>query len=238
MNALKLLANHPFCADQLEGERILTPEPFRSLAQSRDPEDFATFGVALGEFHLEWKGREMPGLELHDAAWFSRAAPYVLAEVASLAESSEYELTLAQSGQLEEAGVILAELAEPLSGLLPSFVHGRCVLENAGFVGNRPCMRDWSWSFSGLSWVDIATLSEGAETISSDVLVALVRSYADAADYPVGVVGDLIPFCRALHDVFVLDHWNRALSSGTVASGSVKVASRRPIARMLELSGA
>ena len=237
-SALDLLKTHPFCADRLDGDRVLTLEPFRALASSRDPEDYARFGAALGAFHLEWKGRELPGLELHDAAWYSRAAPYVLAEVASRAETGEYELTLAQSGQLEEAGVILAELAEPLSGLLPSFVHGHCTLETAGFVGDRPCLRDWSLACAGLAWVDIATLSEGAEDTSQDVLVALVRSYAEAADYPVGTVGDLIPFCRALHDVFVLDHWNHALTRGEAPAGSFKRAARRPISRMLELSGA
>jgi hypothetical protein len=133
-----LLEHHPFNA----GPENL--ELFRSLEGVRDPEAWNRFGRALGAFHLEFKGAQLPGLPVRDAAWFSRAAPYVLAEVASLAERGEYELTMAQTGLLEEAGIMLAELSEPLTGLLSSFVHGHCTLSMAGFVGERACLRDWS----------------------------------------------------------------------------------------------
>jgi hypothetical protein len=177
-------------------------------------------------------------LPVRDAAWFSRAAPYVLAEVASLSERGEYELTMAQTGLLEEAGIMLAELSEPLTGLLSSFVHGNCTLSTAGFVGERACLRDWSHAAKGLAWLDVSGLSEGAEGAGQDCLVALVASYGDAADYPTQALGDLIPFTRALQDLYTLDGWNTDLTSGARAPGSVKLESRRQISRLIEMAGA
>lgn len=227
----KMLGFHPFYASNLESD-FVPLSPISSL------EDFSSFGAALGAFHLEFKGKAIPDLELRDAVWFSRASPYVLAEVASLADRGEYEITPAESELLEQAGVMIAELSEPLSGLFSSIVHGNCRLENAGFVESRAALRNWDAACVGLPWLDIAVLSAAVERISSDALVALIGSYAEAADYPVGVVGDLVPFCRALHDVLVLDGWNTELSSGARESGSLKLDSRAVIRRLLELSGA
>jgi hypothetical protein len=230
LSALTILEHHPFNAG--------LSDSFQSLTGNRDPETFARFGQALGAFHLEFKGAQLPGLQVRDAAWFSRAAPYVLAEVASLAERGEYELTMTQTGLLEEAGVMLAELSEPLTGLLSSFVHGNCTISTAGFIGDRPCLRDWSRATKGLSWIDISSLSEGAEDASQDCLVALVSSYGEAADYPTQALADLIPFTRALQDLYTLDTWNTDLTSGARASGSVKVESRRSISRLIQMAGA
>jgi hypothetical protein len=233
-SALTILEHHPFNA----GSSLEKSEGFVPLAGNRDPETFARFGQALGAFHLEFKGAQLPGLQVRDAAWFSRAAPYVLAEVASLSERGEYELTMTQTGLLEEAGVMLAELSEPLTGLLSSFVHGNCNLSTAGFIGDRACLRDWSRAAKGLAWLDISGLSEGAEAASQDCLVALVSSYGEAADYPTQALADLIPFTRALQDLYTLDGWNTDLTSGARASGSVKVESRKNISRLIELAGA
>jgi hypothetical protein len=231
--ALHLLEHHAFCADWLEN--TVQDGVFISLSQTIEPEAFARFGQALGAFHLEFKGKDLPGLELHDAAWFSRSAPYVLAEVASLAESGEYDLSLPELGQLEEAGIVIAELAEPLTGLFSSFVHGNCTLETSGFIGDRPCLRAWQYATVGFPWLDVASLSREAEDASRDCLVALVSSYADAADYPVGALGDLVPFVRAMHDVYTLDRWNVELSSGVRGSGSLKLEGERRVRRLLEL---
>jgi hypothetical protein len=222
---------HPFYANALEPD-------FVALSPTTSLEDFSKFGAALGAFHLEFKGKSFPDLELRDAAWFSRAAPYVLAEVASLADRGEYQISLAQTELLEQAGVMIAELAEPLSGLFSSVVHGNCKLEQAGFVNDRAKLRNWDGVSVGLPWLDIAMLSADVERISSEALVALISSYAEAADYTVGVVGDLIPFCRALHDVLTLDRWNTELSSGVRDSKSLWLASQPVIRRLLELSGA
>ena len=233
--ALNILEEHPFSAVFLESNNTVTNAHFTPLGSKPSPEWFSSFGAALGAFHLEFKGKDLPGLELHDAAWFSRSAPFVLAEVASMAERGEYELTLPELGQLEEAGIMLAELSEPLTGLRSSFVHGFCTLENAGFVGDRPCLRDWRYATTGFPWLDVACLSREVEDIGRDALVALIASYADAADYPVGVLGDLLPFVRALHDVYVLDRWNHELTSGIRVSGSLKVDGERRVRRLLEL---
>lgn len=233
--ALQILEHHAFSADRVVDGSTIPDGEFVSLSRLLEPEAFARFGHALGIFHLEFKGKDVPGLELHDAAWFSRSAPYVLAEVASLAESGEYDLTLPELGQLEEAGIMVAELAEPLTGLFSSFVHGNCTLSTAGFVGDRACMRDWDHATVGFPWLDVASLSRGAEDASRDCLVALVSSYADAADYPVGALGDLLPFVRAMHDVYTLDRWNVELTSGVRASGSLKLEGERCVRRLLEL---
>jgi hypothetical protein len=233
--ALKILEHHPFSAVFVESNNTIADTKFMSLDSKRSPEWFSSFGAALGAFHLEFKGKDLPGLELHDAAWFSRSAPFVLAEVASMAERGEYELTLPELGQLEEAGIMLAELSEPLTGLRSSFVHGFCTLQNAGFIGDQPCMRDWRYATHGFPWLDVACLSREVEDVGREALVALVSSYADAADYPVGVLGDLLPFVRALHDVYVLDRWNHELTSGTRALGSLKVDGERRVRRLLEL---
>ena len=179
-----------------------------------------------------------PNLELRGAAWFSRATPYVLAEVASLSDRGEYQITVAQTELLEQAGVMIAELAEPLSQLFSSVVHGNCGLTQAGFVKDRAVLRNWNSVCIGLPWLDIAVLSADVERISNEALVALISSYAEAADYAVGVVGDLIPFCRALHDVLTLDRWNTELSSGVRKSKSLMLESYLVIRRLLELSGA
>ena len=233
--ALQLLEHHAFSAVRLVNMKTVSDGAFVPLAETIEAEAFSRFGHALGLFHLGFKGKDVPGLELHDAAWFSRSAPYVLAEVASLAESGEYDLTLPELGQLEEAGIMVAELAEPLTGLFSSFVHGNCTLQTAGFVGDRACMRDWGSATVGFPWLDAASLSRGAEDASRDCLVALVSSYADAADYPVGALGDLLPFVRAMHDVYTLDRWNVELSSGIRASGSLKREGERCVRRLLEL---
>jgi hypothetical protein len=240
LTALRLLSGHAFSADRLKvddtGHENTVPDgAFVALAGMTEPDAFARFGQALGAFHLEFKGKPLPGLELHDAAWFSRSAPYVLAEVASLADSGQYELTLPELGQLEEAGIVIAELSEPLTGLLPSFVHGNCTLETAGFIGDRPCLRDWHYATAGFSWLDVAALSRQTEDVSRDCLVALIASYADAADYPVGVLGDLVPFARAMQDVYILDRWNVELTSGIRASGSLKLQGEQRVRRLLEL---
>ena len=232
---LQLLGDHAFSADRLIDGQIVSDGAFVPLSETIDPDSFSRFGHALGLFHLEFKGINLPGLELHDAAWFSRSAPYVLAEVASLAESGEYDLTLPELGQLEEAGIVVAELSEPLTGLFSSFVHGNCSLSTAGFIGDRACIKDWGGATVGFPWLDAASLSRGAEDASRDCLVALVSSYADAADYPVGALGDLLPFVRAMHDVFTLDRWNVELSSGARASGSLKSDGERCVRRLLEL---
>ncbi len=224
-----LLEFHPFYASALEPE-------FVALSQTSSLKDFSRFGAALGAFHLEFKGKASPDLELRDATWFSRATPYVLAEVASLAERGEYEISMAQTELLEQAGVMIAELAEPLSQLFSSVVHGNCRLTQCGFVNNRAVMRNWDSVSVGLPWLDIAVLSADVEPISSEALVALISSYAEAADYAVGVVGDLIPFCRALHDVLTLDRWNTELSSGVRDSKSLRLKSYSVIRRLLELS--
>ena len=184
--ALQLLENHPFNAGS--GEAGTGHSGFVPLLGNRDPEAFARFGTAFGAFHLEFKGAQLPGLPVRDAAWFSRAAPYVLAEVASLSDRGEYELTMTQTGLLEEAGIMLAELSEPLTGLLSSFVHGHCNLTTAGFINGRPCLRDWTRAANGLAWIDISSLSEGAEDAGQDCLVALVSGYGDAAEYPGGAI--------------------------------------------------
>jgi hypothetical protein len=227
----KILERHPFYVGKLEPD-------FRRLETTSSVREFSSFGAALGAFHLELKGTFIPDLEIRDAAWFSRAAPYVLAEVASLADRGEYQISTSETELLEQAGVMIAELSEPLSGLFSSLVHGNCRLENAGFVGSRAAMRNWEGTCLGLPWLDIAVLSMEVETISSEVLVALIGSYAEAADYTVNVVGDLVPFCRALHDVLVLDRWNTELSSGAREAGSLKLESKPLIRRLLELSGA
>lgn len=232
---LHLLEHHAFSADRFVDGNTVTDDAFVPLSEMIEADAFSSFGSALGAFHLEYKGKDVPGLERHDAAWFSRSAPYVLAEVASLAESGEYELTLPELGQLEEAGIVIAELSEPLTGLFSSFVHGNCTLQTAGFVGDRPCLRDWRYATVGFPWLDVASLSRGAEDTSRDCLVALVSSYADAADYPVGALGDLVPFVRAMHDVYVLDRWNLELSSGARASGSLKRDGELRVRRLLEL---
>jgi hypothetical protein len=222
---------HPLYTGALEPD-------FVALSPTTSPKDFSRFGAALGAFHLEFKGKSFPDLELRDAAWFSRATPYVLAEVASLADRGEYQITVAQTELLEQAGVMIAELAEPLSQLFSSVVHGNCRLENAGFIKDRAALRNWDEVCVGLPWLDIAVLSADVERISSEALVALISSYSEAADYAVGVVGDLIPFCRALHDVLTLDRWNSELSSGARATGSLRLESYPVIRRLLELSGA
>ncbi len=238
--ALRLLSDHAFSADRLEAdssghENTVPDGAFVPLSGMTNPETFARFGQALGAFHLEFKGKDLPGLERHDAAWFSRSTPYVLAEVASLADSGQYDLTLPELGQLEEAGIVIAELAEPLTGLLPSFVHGNCTLETAGFIGDQACVRDWQYATAGFSWLDVAALSRYAEDVSRDCLVALIASYADAADYPVGVLGDLVPFARAMQDVYILDRWNVELTSGVRAFGSLKIQGEQRVRRLLEL---
>jgi hypothetical protein len=96
-------------------------------------------------------------------------------------------------------------------------------------------MRDWRYATHGCPWLDVACLSREVEDVGREALVALVSSYADAADYPVGVLGDLLPFVRALHDVYVLDRWNHELTSGTRALGSLKVDGERRVRRLLEL---
>ena len=222
---------HPFYTNALEPN-------FRALSPTSSLKDFSKFGAALGAFHLEFKGISFPNLELRDAAWFSRATPYILAEVASLADRGEYQITVSQTELLEQAGVMIAELAEPLSQLFSSVVHGHCGLGQAGFIKDRAALRNWDCVCVGLPWLDIAVLSADVERISSEALVALISSYAEAADYAVGVIGDLIPFCRALHDVLTLNRWNTELSSGTRVSGSFKLESRALIRRLLELSGA
>jgi hypothetical protein len=222
---------HPFYASLLEPD-------FVALSPTSSVEDFSRFGTALGAFHLEFKGKSFPDLELRNAAWFSRAAPYVLAEVASLAERGEYQISMSETELLEQAGVMVAELSEPLSQLFSSVVHGNCRLLNCGFVLDRAVMRNWDSVCVGLPWLDIAVLSADVERVSSEALVALISSYAEAADYAVGVVGDLIPFCRALHDVLTLDRWNTELSSGTRTSQSLLLESKPVIWRLLELSGA
>ncbi len=222
---------HPFYAHSLEPD-------FVALSPTTSPKDFSRFGAALGAFQLEFKGKSFPSLELRGAAWFSRATPYVLAEVASLADRGEYQISTAQTELLEQAGVMIAELAEPLSQLFSSVVHGNCRLENAGFVHGHCVLRNWDSVCVGLPWLDIAVLSAEVEQISSEALVALISSYAEAADYAVGVVGDLIPFCRALNDVLTLDRWNTELSSGVRKSKSLKLESYPVIRRLLELSGA
>jgi hypothetical protein len=222
---------HPIFAVPLEPN-------FVALSPASSVEDFSRFGTALGAFQLEFKGKSFPDLELRDAAWFSRAAPYVLAEVASLADRGEYEISMAQTELLEQAGVMVAELSEPLSQLFSSVVHGNCRLEHCGFIKDRAAIRNWDSVCVGLPWLDIAVLSADVERISSEALVALISSYAEAADYTVGVVGDLIPFCRALHDVLTLDRWNTELSSGVRKSKSLRLESYPVIRRLLELSGA
>jgi hypothetical protein len=226
-----LLEFHPFYANALEPD-------FVALSPTTSLDDFSKFGAALGAFHLEFKGKSFPDLELRDAAWFSRATPYVLAEVASLADRGEYQISLAQTELLEQAGVMIAELSEPLAQLFSSVVHGNCQLENAGFIKGQARLQNWDSVCDGLPWLDIAVLSADVERISSEALVALISSYAEAADYAVGVVGDLIPFCRALHDVLTLDRWNTQLSSGTRKSQSLRLESYPVIRRLLELSGA
>ncbi len=227
----KFLEIHPFYEDALEPD-------FVALSPASSLEDFSRFGTALGAFHLEFKGKSFPDLALRDATWFSRATPYVLAEVASLAERGEYQISLAQTELLEQAGVMIAELAEPLSQLFSSVVHGNCRLEQAGFVNGQAKLRNWDLVCVGLSWLDIAVLSAEVERISTEALVALISSYAEAADYQVGVVGDLIPFCLALNDVLMLDRWNTELSSGVRKSQSLRLEAKPVIRRLLELSGA
>ncbi len=227
----EFLEFHPFYANALEPD-------FVALSPASSLDDFSSFGAALGAFHLEFKGKAFADLALRDAAWFSRAAPYVLAEVASMADRGEYQISMAETELLEQAGVMIAELAEPLSQLFSSVVHGSCRLENAGFVHGQSVLRNWDSVCVGLPWLDIAVLSADVERVSSEALVALISSYAEAADYAVGVVGDLIPFCRALHDVLTLDRWNTELSSGSRKSKSLKLESYPVIRRLLELSGA
>ena len=67
----EFLEFHPFYADLLEPE-------FVALSPISSPEDFSRFGTALGAFHLEFKGKEIPDLELRGAAWFSRASCLVI----------------------------------------------------------------------------------------------------------------------------------------------------------------
>ena len=105
-------------------------------------------------------------------------------------------------------------------------------------IKDRAAIQNWDSVSAGLPWLDIAVLSADVERISSEALVALISSYAEAADYAVGVVGDLIPFCRALHDVLTLDRWNTELSSGVRHSKSLRLESYLVIGRLLELSGA
>jgi hypothetical protein len=222
---------HPFYSE--------APEPeFDVLSPTSTLQDFSRFGTALGAFHLEFKGKSFPDLTLRDAAWFSRATPYILAEVASLAERGEYQISMSETELLEQAGVMIAELSEPLSQLFSSVVHGNCRLLNCGFVLDRAVIQNWDSVCVGLPWLDIAVLSADVERVSSEALVALISSYAEAADYAVGVVGDLIPFCRALHDVLTLDRWNTELSSGTRNPKSLWLESKPLIRRLLELSGA
>jgi hypothetical protein len=177
---------------------------FRALTLT--PEDCSSFGAALGAFSREFSGATLEGLPVRDAAWCSRAAPYVLAEFAERVEEWGLNVSLAQLARLEEAGVIIAELSEPLSGLPSSFVHGHCTLKTAGFAPH-PCLRDWRFAVNGFPWLDVANLSSFLES-DSECLLALVSSYADAYDCVPTVLGDLIPFVRAMGDVVMLDHWN------------------------------
>lgn len=212
-------------------------ERFEPLGRAADPDAWGAVGEALGELHRDLRGQALE-LELHDATWFSRAAPYVMAEVASLAERGEYNLSLPEIGRLEEAGILLAELSEPLTGLLPTLVHGNLTANHAGFRGGEAAFRGWGAACSGLGWLDVARLARDAERAGTESLVALVRSYAVSAGYEPGLVGDLVPFCGALHDLYVLDRWNRELAAGARPSGSLREAAERRTRRLLDLAGA
>lgn len=212
-------------------------EPFDPIGATSDPDAWEAVGRALGELHAALKGQTI-ALELHDATWFSRAAPYVMAEVASMAERGEYALTLPELGRLEEAGVLIAELSEPLTGLLPTLVHGNLTAEHAGLQAGSPAFRGWGAACSGLGWLDLAALARDAERAGSEPLVSLVRSYATSAGYEPALVGDLVPFCGALHDLYVLDRWNRELAAGARPSGSLREAAERRTRRLLDLAGA
>jgi Phosphotransferase enzyme family len=177
---------------------------FRALTLT--PEDCSSFGTALGEFQRNFSGAKLEGLPLRDAAWCSRAAPYVLAEFAERVEEWGLNVSLAQLARLEEAGIIIAELSEPLSGLHSSLVHGNCTLETTGF-SPQPCLRDWRFAVHGFPWLDVANLSSFLER-DPECLLALVSSYANAYDCVPTVLSDLIPFIRTLGDVIMLDHWN------------------------------
>jgi hypothetical protein len=193
--AHKLLETHPM--RHSSGEFLALPPT---------PDACARFGAALGTFQRDFSGAKLEGLPLRDAAWCSRAAPYVLAEFAERVDEWGLNVTLAQLERLEEAGVIIAELSEPLSGLPSSFVQGHCTLETAGFAP-QPCLRDWRFAVNGFPWLDVANLSSFFER-DPDSLVALVASYANAYDCVPSVLSDLIPFVRTMNDIVMLDHWN------------------------------
>ena len=227
LTAARALRQHPVNATPLlhESSAVAFYEelPFQSLASDWTVVAFAEAGRSLGAFHQEWKG-QVPPLEQCDAPWFSRAAPFVLAEVASLAERGEYTLSPAQVGQLEEAGVVVAELAEPLSGLMPTLVHGQCSAANAGFANGRFVLADWTNAGAGLAWLDVAQLGSEALARGEAGLIAFVRSYGLAAGYEPTLIGDLIPFCLALACVRGLGLLNRELTSGRAVSGSLREA--------------
>lgn len=236
--ALRLLLGHPINPQRLlaaeESNFLLEDAPFEPLRDSGSPEDFAALGEAIGALHREFRGGEM-NLPVHDAAWFSRAAPYVLAEVATLAEAGEYDLSMTDTGRLEEAGVVIAELSEPLTGLLPTLVHGACDAAHAGFSRGRPALIGWGLANAGLGWTDLACLTDVAARSGQEGMLALIGAYAASAGYEPALVSDLVPFCRVLSDVYRLDRWNRELGAGIRSPGSLREASRRRIHRLLSL---
>ncbi|HEX2863029.1 MAG TPA: hypothetical protein VHN99_00560, partial [Deinococcales bacterium] len=225
LTAARALAQHPVNATPLlhatEHVAFYEELPFQPLATDWTLVAFADAGRAMGQLHLEWKG-QAPKLEACDAPWFSRATPFVLAEVASLAERGEYTLSLSQAAQLEEAGVVIAELAEPLAGLMPTLVHGQCSARNAGFMDGHFALADWTAAGAGLAWLDVAQLGFEALARGEAALQAFVRSYGQTAGYEPSLVGDLIPYCAGLSIVRRLDAVNRDLTSGRVPSGSQK----------------
>ncbi|HWG84105.1 MAG TPA: hypothetical protein VNT60_01385, partial [Deinococcales bacterium] len=236
--ALRALDGHPINPRRLlveaGGAILMEDAVFQPLGRGATAGQFGALGDAVGALHRQFRGQEI-GLPVHDAAWFSRAAPYVMAEVASLAEAGEYRLSYADSGRLEEAGVVIAELSEPLTGLLPTLVHGACDEAHAGFSERGPALVGWGLACSGLGWTDLARLSDAAAARGEESLLALVSSYAAAAGYEPALVADLVPFCRALSDLYRLDRWNRELSSGLREPGSLRDLATTRVHRLLDL---
>jgi hypothetical protein len=194
---------------------LLAPRPVPTPLTS--PDHYAALGRSLGQFHRDHRGTRLD-LPLRDALWFSRATPYVLAEVAERAAAGDYRLSMTSLAALEEVGIIISDLTEPLTGLLPTVVHGQCDHAHLSLATGQPQLWGWERACLGLGWLDLANIASEIKTegdgreAETEKLLALLEHYADAAGYPLTVLADFVPFCMALSDVLYLDHLNGQIS--------------------------
>jgi hypothetical protein len=200
---------------------LLAPGAHPPLPALTMPDHYAALGRRLGQFHRDHRGTSLD-LPLRDAQWFSRATPYVLAEVAERAAAGDYILSMTSLGALEEVGIVMSELTEPLTGLLPTVVHGQCDHAHVRLLAGQPQLQGWERACLGLGWLDLANIASEIKTgqpvdaaqpeLETEKLLALLEHYAAAAEYPVTVLADFLPFCMALGDILYLDQLNGQVS--------------------------